>query len=151
MPGGLLSGPRRLKRCYWGRKRGSKADFRPKKACFPQNYSGLAWSDPGVRGGGEGAGRLCSWYALERGVRFCWNRCTEVMVMTQTVTAVYANLDAGRNALEDLVADGFDREKVFLDEENLQVKVMVPDSVQANAEEILRRHDPKDIWSRPVQ
>jgi len=71
--------------------------------------------------------------------------------MTQTITAVYPNLDAGRNALDDLVADGFDCEKVFLDEENLQVKVMAPDAVKANAEEILRRHDPKDLWSRPVQ
>lgn len=71
--------------------------------------------------------------------------------MARTVTAVYSSVDAGRNALEDLVADGFDREKVFLDEDNRQVKVMVPDAVEANAEEILRRHDPEDLWSRAVQ
>jgi hypothetical protein len=98
-----------------------------------------------------GARGLWFRYALESAGRSCWNRCQEVLAMTQTVTAVYLNLDAGRNALEDLIADGFDREKLFLDEESLQVKVMVPDAVKANAEEILRRHDPKDLWSRPVQ
>ncbi|MFO8154277.1 hypothetical protein [Thioalkalivibrio sp.] len=71
--------------------------------------------------------------------------------MTQTVTAAYQELDAARNALDELVADGFDREKVFLDEENLQVKVMVPESVQPSAEEILRRHEPTEVWSRPLE
>ncbi|RLK46790.1 hypothetical protein DFR31_2497 [Alkalispirillum mobile] len=71
--------------------------------------------------------------------------------MSQTVTAAYDNEDAARNAVDELISDGFDQEKVFLDKETIQVKVMVPDSGQREAEEILKRHTPKDIWSRPVQ
>lgn len=83
----------------------------------------------------------------------CWcsKACKEVIAMTQTVTAAYQELDAAKNALDELVASGFVREKVFLDEETLQVKVMVPESVQASAEAILRRHEPKDMWARPVE
>lgn len=71
--------------------------------------------------------------------------------MAQTVTAAYDSEEAARNAVDELISDGYDQEKVFLDKENIQVKVMVPDSGQREAEEILKRHSPKDVWARPVQ
>lgn len=67
--------------------------------------------------------------------------------MTQTVTAAYTTIDAARNAVDGLLADGFDREKVFPDREAVQIEVMVPDSVRRETEEVLNRHGPREIWS----
>ena len=65
--------------------------------------------------------------------------------MTKTVTAVFASADAVRNALDDLVATGIDREKVFADQDNKLVKVMIPDAVESEVKEILNRHGPVEV------
>ncbi|GGX89628.1 hypothetical protein GCM10007160_16240 [Litchfieldella qijiaojingensis] len=71
--------------------------------------------------------------------------------MTQTVSAAYDNIDKAINAFDELVSDGFPRESLFLDKETNQVKVIVPDPVQREAEEILRRHEPERVWAQPFQ
>lgn len=71
--------------------------------------------------------------------------------MVQAVTAVYESVDAAENVIDELVADGFDKEKVFLDRDNRQVKVMTPDSGRREVEEILGRHGPREVWSNQVQ
>lgn len=71
--------------------------------------------------------------------------------MTQTITAAYADISAARNAVDELISAGFEHEKVFLDREQCQVKVMVPESAHAEVEEMLRRHAPNEVWSRPVE
>lgn len=65
--------------------------------------------------------------------------------MTRTVTATYESVGTVRNVLDDLVSTGIDREKVFADEENNLVKVMIPDSVEGEVKEILNRHMPTEM------
>lgn len=65
--------------------------------------------------------------------------------MTVTVTAVYATVDTVRNAFDDLISTGIDREKVFADEDNKQVKVMIPESAVNEVKEILNRHRPTEL------
>jgi len=48
--------------------------------------------------------------------------------MTIVVTATYDSAVAIENVVEDLVATGIDRDKIYDDEENHLVKVMVPAS-----------------------
>ena len=70
--------------------------------------------------------------------------------MAKTVTGVYDSVNTVRNAFDDLISTGFDREKVFADEDNKEVKVMVPDAAEREATEILNRHQPIDVRSRPA-
>lgn len=71
--------------------------------------------------------------------------------MTQTVTAAYDNVDKAINAYDELVSDGFSSEELFLDRENRQVKVIAPETIQREVEEILNRHEPDEVWSRPYE
>ena len=65
--------------------------------------------------------------------------------MTRTLTADYASRDAARNAVDELLSDGIDREKIYLDEETNQVKVMTPDATAREITEILNRHKPTQL------
>ncbi|QID19100.1 hypothetical protein G3580_16640 [Nitrogeniibacter mangrovi] len=60
----------------------------------------------------------------------------------KTVTAAYSTADAARNAMDELLADGIDREKIFLDTAKAEVKVMIPDTIEREIAEILNRHQP---------
>ncbi len=71
--------------------------------------------------------------------------------MVQAVTAVYSSIGAAENVVDELIADGFDQEKVFLDRDSIQVKVMTPDSGRREVEEVLGRHQPNDMWATQVQ
>jgi hypothetical protein len=71
--------------------------------------------------------------------------------MTQTVTAAYGSIDKANNAFDELVSEGFPREKLYLDKETNQVKVIIPDTVRPEAEEILNRHEPSEVWARPFE
>ncbi|CAM3400495.1 hypothetical protein [Halomonas lysinitropha] len=71
--------------------------------------------------------------------------------MTQTVTAAYGSIDKAANAFDELVSEGFPREKLFLDKETNEVKVIVPDTSQPEVEEVLKRHEPDEVQSRPYQ
>ncbi|MDN3523571.1 hypothetical protein [Halomonas ramblicola] len=68
--------------------------------------------------------------------------------MSQTVTAAYDSIHKANNAFDELVAEGFPRETLFLDREARQVKVIVPDPVQREVESILQRHEPDELWAR---
>lgn len=71
--------------------------------------------------------------------------------MTQTVTAAYGSIDNAANAFDELVSEGFPREKLFLDKDTKEIKVIVPDTSQPEAEEILNRHGPEEVWARPYE
>lgn len=71
--------------------------------------------------------------------------------MTQTVTASYGERLKARNAFDELVADGFPRESLFLDEESREVKVIIGDEARREVEEVLNRHEPVELWSRPFE
>lgn len=60
--------------------------------------------------------------------------------MTRTVTGDFGSEDAMKNAMDDLISNGIPREEVFMDNEHMQLKVMVPDAIEASVAEILRRH-----------
>ena len=61
-------------------------------------------------------------------------------IMTRTVTGDFGSEDAMKNAMDDLISNGIPREEVFMDSEHMQLKVMVPDAIEASVGEILRRH-----------
>ncbi|MCE8004036.1 hypothetical protein [Billgrantia ethanolica] len=71
--------------------------------------------------------------------------------MTQTVTATYHDLMRAANAYDELIAEGFPREKLYFDKEASQIKVIVPDDSKPEAEKILSRHQPDDLWARPYE
>lgn len=70
--------------------------------------------------------------------------------MAKTVTGVFDSVATVRNAVDDLVSTGFDREKVFADEDNKEVKVVIPDAAEREVSEILNRHRPTEVRSTPV-
>ena len=65
--------------------------------------------------------------------------------MTKTITGTSESADTVRNVLDDLVSTGIDREKVFADQDNKFVKVMIPDSAEHEIKEILNRHRPTEL------
>ncbi len=65
--------------------------------------------------------------------------------MPKTLTGKYGSGDTAHNAHEDLIHTGFPSEKVFLDREKAEVKVIASDSNEREAREILGRHQPSDI------
>ncbi len=75
----------------------------------------------------------------------------EVMKMTIVVTATYDSAVAIENVVEDLVATGIDRDKIYDDEEANLVKVIVPASSEAEVREILGRHQPESVESHPLE
>ncbi len=70
--------------------------------------------------------------------------------MTETISATYSSVDKAKNAVDDLVSTGIDREKVFLDEDAVQVKVITANVVEPEITEILKRHDPSEVTERPL-
>jgi hypothetical protein len=68
--------------------------------------------------------------------------------MAKALTARYGAADAARNAHEDLVGVGYPREKLWLDVETAQVKVIAAEDAEREAREILDRHQPDSIDER---
>lgn len=65
--------------------------------------------------------------------------------MTKTIIGSYDASLKIRNAKDDLIASGIDREKIFPDEESGQIKVMVPSDIEPEIVEILNRHQPTAV------
>lgn len=70
--------------------------------------------------------------------------------MTKTLTGKFDTLDKARNALDDFVNAGFDREKLFLDTGAMLLKVITPNDIEREVREILGRHDPAEVTERPL-
>jgi hypothetical protein len=62
--------------------------------------------------------------------------------MAKTITATYESMDQIKNAREDLIGSGIPQEKIFADEQGMQLKVMAPDTAEPEIMEILKRHRP---------
>ena len=60
--------------------------------------------------------------------------------MNKTINGRYDDPDQATNTLDDLVGTGIPRDKVYIDEANRTIKVMVPDEVEAEIQEIFSRH-----------
>ena len=65
--------------------------------------------------------------------------------MFKTITATYASKTTVANVVDELVNDGIPREKIFVDDTTMQVKVMVPETGVSGMKEILNRHEPTSI------
>ena len=65
--------------------------------------------------------------------------------MTKTVTGDFATKDAMKNAMDDLVSTGIPREKVFMDTDKMQLKVIIPAATESEVNEILKRHQPTRV------
>lgn len=70
--------------------------------------------------------------------------------MAETINANYDSIDKAKNAVDDLVATGIDREKVYLDEQAIQVKVIAANIIEREIVEILERHQPLEVSERPL-
>ena len=70
--------------------------------------------------------------------------------MTEVITATFDTYGKAQNTTDDLLATGIDSEKVFLDDKTLQVKVMVPNSIEDEITEILQRHQPTQVEKTAV-
>lgn len=71
--------------------------------------------------------------------------------MTQTVTAAYGSADKAINAYDELISEGYPREKLYFDKAANEIKVIVPDTSKPEVEEILARHKPDEILARPYE
>ncbi len=65
--------------------------------------------------------------------------------MTATVTGIYDSTDQIRNVEDDLLASGIPSEKIFVDEQARQIKVIIPETTKPEIVEILNRHKPVRI------
>ena len=63
--------------------------------------------------------------------------------MSETVTVNYASSDAMKNAVNDLLGAGIPQEKLYVDEEKLQIKVITPTASKPEIEQLLTRHTTK--------
>ena len=62
--------------------------------------------------------------------------------MLKTVYAAYDESDAVKNVLDELINHGIEREKIYADEKTREVRVMIPDDIESEVNEILHRHHP---------
>lgn len=65
--------------------------------------------------------------------------------MTKTITATYEDEKALASVFDDLINDGLPRETIYRDEDMLQVKVMIPETIEPEIQAILNRHHPKEL------
>ena len=65
--------------------------------------------------------------------------------MTKTVTGDFGSKAAMANAMDDLLSSGYPREKVFMDTEHMQLKVITADVTEREVHEILMRHKPTNV------
>ncbi len=65
--------------------------------------------------------------------------------MNKTTTATYADPTTLQNVVDDLVNKDIPREKIYADEENSLVKVIMPESAMPEVLEILNRHRPTQL------
>ncbi len=70
--------------------------------------------------------------------------------MAKTLTGKYGSANAALNAHEDLIDTGYPSEKVFLDRDKSEVKVITSDDGEREAREILGRHQPAEITENPA-
>jgi hypothetical protein len=70
--------------------------------------------------------------------------------MAKILTGKFPTHEHARNAFDDLINAGFEREKVYLDRETHHVKVITPLDTEREARELLGRHDPEQIFERPA-
>lgn len=61
--------------------------------------------------------------------------------MTETVRGTYDDSAQAQNVKDDLLATGIPRDKIFVDEDAKQIKVMIPATTKPEIIDILNRHN----------
>ncbi len=64
--------------------------------------------------------------------------------MSKTITKTFEHVDTLKNVSNDLISTGIEQEHIFIDEDNKQVKVVIPAAIEPEIQEILSRHQPID-------
>jgi hypothetical protein len=67
--------------------------------------------------------------------------------MYKTITATYTDKVAIENVADELVSKDIPRENFFIEEGASQIKVMMPETAEAEIRDILNRHGPTEIHS----
>ena len=62
--------------------------------------------------------------------------------MMKTMFAAYYETEAVKNVVDDLLNHGIESEKIFADEKTKEVMVMIPEVIEPEVTEILKRHHP---------
>ena len=66
--------------------------------------------------------------------------------MSKVITARFASKDQLKNAVDELVSTAnIPREQMRIEDERLEVQVLMPDSTEADVEELLKRHRPLEL------
>ncbi len=65
--------------------------------------------------------------------------------MAKVITALYAVDSTVKNVVDDLVNIGLPTEKILADEKEKIVKVIAGASIEAEIEEVLKRHKPNEV------
>ncbi|MDZ7810867.1 MAG: hypothetical protein U5L11_13110 [Arhodomonas sp.] len=60
----------------------------------------------------------------------------------KVITGDFETEEQMTNARDDLISTGIDAEKVTVDREQMQLKVVIPADIEREINEILQRHDP---------
>ncbi|WP_440997184.1 hypothetical protein [Arhodomonas sp. SL1] len=60
----------------------------------------------------------------------------------KVITGDFETEEQMTNARDDLISTGIDAEKVTVDREHMQLKVVIPADIEREINEILQRHDP---------
>lgn len=60
--------------------------------------------------------------------------------MNKTINGSYDEHDQAKNTWDDLIATGIPRDNIYIDEDNKQVKVIVPAETEREVREIFERH-----------
>jgi len=66
-------------------------------------------------------------------------------IMFVTVTGKYNSVDKVKNAENELQAIGIPSEKIFVDMDAMQIKVMIPEATKPEIMELLGRHEPSEL------
>ena len=66
--------------------------------------------------------------------------------MEEIITAVYASVDTLKNVRDDLISVGIPQDNILVTREMMQIQVIGPSAVEAEFEEILKRHSPVKIY-----
>lgn len=71
--------------------------------------------------------------------------------MFKTLTATFESEEALKNVKAEIVSAaiaGFPQEKIFLDKDKKEVKVIIPAAVESQIREIFKDHDAKNVTER---
>ena len=63
----------------------------------------------------------------------------------KVMTGDFESVEQMTNARDDLISTGIDDEKVTIDHDQIQLKVVIPEDIEREVKEILQRHNPKQL------